>query len=125
FRALVPVGTLAARGRLPSAVLLRGLATFAFFAVDAYVSLLLVEWRGVPPAIAGVALTAATVSWTAGPWVQARYVARVGAAPFVGGGLAVVGLGLGGTALALSPAVPAFVAIPGLVLAGVGSRAAA
>ncbi|HYX11615.1 MAG TPA: MFS transporter, partial [Candidatus Acidoferrum sp.] len=94
YRALVPPGTLRARGRLPSAILLRGVATFAFFAVDAYVSLLLVEWRGVPLAIAGIALTGATVSWTAGSWVQARYVTRVGAARFVGVGLTTVVIGI-------------------------------
>ncbi|HTC85771.1 MAG TPA: MFS transporter, partial [Candidatus Acidoferrum sp.] len=57
YRDLVPVGTLRARGRLPSAILLRGIATFTFFSVDAYVSLLLVEWRGRTPSEAGIALT--------------------------------------------------------------------
>jgi MFS family permease len=120
FRALVPAGTLRAHGRLPSAILLRGLATFAFFAVDAYVSLLLVEWRGVQPVVAGIALTGATVSWTAGSWIQARSVAEVGAARFVGTGLAIVVIGIGATALVLSPAVPVFFVVPAFALAGLG-----
>jgi MFS family permease len=120
FRALVPRGTLRARGRLPSAVLLRGVATFTFFAVDAYVSLLLVEWRGVPPAIAGIALTGATVSWTAGSWVQARSVTRVGAARFVGVGLTTVVIGIALTTLVVIPAVPVIVVVPTFAVAGLG-----
>src|SRR6185312_322417 len=65
FVRLVPPGTLRAERGYPTAVLLRGLLTFAFFAIDAYVALLLVEVRGWSAAAAGIALTAATVSWTA------------------------------------------------------------
>ena len=39
FRRLTPAGTLRAVPGLPSAVLLRGFLTFAFFAADAYVAL--------------------------------------------------------------------------------------
>src|SRR5439155_17653064 len=120
FRTLVPAGTLRARGRLPAAILLRGLATFTFFSVDAYVSLMLVEWRGLTPAQAGLALTAATVSWTAGSWIQARSVGRVGSARFVGVGLAIVVLGIAATALVLSPAVTVWWSVPAFALAGLG-----
>ena len=46
---------------LPAAVLLRGVLTFMFFGVDAYVSLTLEEYRGLSAIAAGIALTAATV----------------------------------------------------------------
>ena len=46
LRRLTPAGTLRAARGLPAAVLMRGIITFAFFAVDAYVALALVEWRG-------------------------------------------------------------------------------
>ncbi len=120
FRSLVPPGTLRARGRLPAAILIRGVSTFAFFAVDAYISLALVTWRGTTPAEAGLALTAATVSWTAGSWIQARAVVRVGAARFVGVGLATVIVGIGATALVLVPAVPVLWAVPAFAIAGFG-----
>ncbi|MFI5226539.1 MAG: MFS transporter [Candidatus Limnocylindrales bacterium] len=120
FRSLEPAGALQAGGRLPSAVLLRGLATFSFFSVDAYVSLLLVDWRGTTPAVAGIALTGATVSWTAGSWIQARGVARYGPARFVGVGMAVVAAGIGATALVLLPSVPIAWAVPAFSLAGFG-----
>jgi MFS family permease len=120
FRSLVPPGTLRARGRLPAAILIRGMATFAFFAVDAYISLALVAWRGTTPAEAGLALTAATVSWTAGSWIQARSVVRIGAARFVGVGLATVVVAIGATSLVLLPAVPVLWAVPAFAVAGLG-----
>ena len=120
FRSLVPPGTLRARGRLPSAVLVRGFATFTFFAVDAYVSLLLVGWRGISPAEAGIALTAATVSWTVGSWIQARWIGRLGAARFVRTGLAITVLGIAATALVIVPSVPVGWAALAFALAGFG-----
>jgi MFS family permease len=96
------------------------MATFAFFAVDAYISLALVAWRGTSPAEAGLALTAATVSWTAGSWIQARSVVRLGAARFVGVGLATVIVGIGATSLVLMPAVPVLWAVPAFAIAGFG-----
>ena len=96
---LVPPGTLRAARGYPTAVLLRGILTFAFFAVDVYVALLLVEVRGWSAAAAGIALTAATVSWTAGSWTQARLSARlparaVRADRLPGGRAGLAGLGL-------------------------------
>ena len=78
FRRLTPAGTLRAARGLPSAVLLRGFLTFAFFAADAYVALALQEWRGTSATESGLALTAATLSWTGGAWVQARWIGRLG-----------------------------------------------
>ena len=72
LRRLTPAGTLVARPVLPAAVLLRGVLTCAFFGVDAFVALTLVGWRGISATEAGIALTAATIAWTAGAWIQAR-----------------------------------------------------
>jgi MFS family permease len=120
FRGLVPAGTLQARGRLPSAILMRGLATFAFFSVDVYVSLLLVQWRGLTPSEAGIALTAGTLTWTVGAWLQARWIGRLGPARFVGLGMTIVVVGIGAIALVLSPAVPVAWAVPAFGIAGFG-----
>ncbi len=76
LRRLTPPGTLVARPVLPAAVLLRGILTCAFFGVDAFVSLTLIEWRGLSATEAGLALTAATIAWTAGAWTQARGARR-------------------------------------------------
>jgi len=120
FARLTPAGTLAARPVLPAAVLLRGMLTFAFFCADAYVPLALVAVRGTDLATAGIALTAATIAWTAGAWTQERGVARFGARWFVGVGFAIVGLGITGTLLALVPAVPLFVGVVAWGVAGLG-----
>jgi MFS family permease len=101
-------------------VLLRGLLTFTFFAADAYVPLALVEVRGTSAAAAGLAFTAATLAWTAGAWIQARNVARLGARAFVGAGFAVVLGGLAVTAAVLVPGVPVVVGIAGWGVTGLG-----
>ena len=118
LRRLTPSGTLTAARGLPAAVLMRGIITFAFFAVDAYVALALVEWRGLRPAEAGIALTAATISWTAGSWTQARLSSRFAPERFVRIGLLVLVAGLATFELVLLPTVTPWIAIPTLALAG-------
>ena len=120
FARVAPPGTLRAARGYPTAVLLRGVLTFAFFTVDAYVALLLVQVRGWSAAGAGIALTAATVSWTAGSWTQARLSARVPHERFVRVGFPVVALGIAGLGLVLIPAVPAWLAVPVFAFGGYG-----
>ena len=120
FRALTPPGTLEAERGLPAAVLLRGVLTFTFFCADAYVPLALVGWRGLSPSIAGIALTGATLSWTAGAWVQARQIGRLGATRLVRSGFLVVVAGVASFALVLSPDVPVAVGLAAWTLAGLG-----
>lgn len=120
FHRLAPPGTLRAARGYPTAVLLRGFVTFAFFTIDAYVALLLVEVRGWSAAGAGIALTAATVSWTAGSWTQARLSARFAHEWFVRIGFPVVALGIAGLGLILIPAVPAWLAVPIFAIGGYG-----
>jgi MFS family permease len=118
LRRLTPSGTLTAARGLPAAVLMRGIITFAFFAVDAYVALALVEWRGLRPAEAGIALTAATISWTAGSWTQARLSSRYPPARFVRAGVVVLVGGIASFSLVLLPGVSPWVSIPTLAIAG-------
>jgi predicted MFS family arabinose efflux permease len=120
FLRLAPPGTLRAARGYPTAVLLRGVLTFAFFCVDAYVALLLVEVRGWSAAQAGIALTAATLSWTAGSWVQARLTSRFSHERFVMVGFPIVAAGLAGIGLILVPAVPAWLSVPIFAVAGFG-----
>lgn len=120
FRHLTPPGTLRAAPGLPAAVLLRGILTFAFFCASAFVSLALVEWRGLTLATAGIALTAATLSWTGGAWVQARQYTRVGARRLVTLGFLTVGAGILGFMAVLVPSVPVLVGIVAWGVAGFG-----
>jgi MFS family permease len=118
LRRLTPAGTLRAARGLPAAVLMRGILTFAFFAVDAYVALALVEWRGLSATQAGITLTAATVSWTAGSWTQARYAHRYPPERFVRMGLVVLVVGLASFSVVLLPDVSPWVSLPTFGLAG-------
>ena len=120
YRGLTPAGTLTARPGLPAAVLIRGLLTFAFFSVDAYVPLALIGWRGIDASAAGIALTVATLTWTVGAWIQARYIARLGPRRFVAWGFSLVLLAIAILALVLSPGVPVVVASLAWAIAGLG-----
>jgi MFS family permease len=120
FARLTPPGTLRAARGLPAAVLLRGILTFAFFCADAYVALALQEWRGTTAIVSGIALTAATLSWTAGAWIQARLIGRIGPRPLVRTGFVVVGAGILAFSAVLSPSVPIALGIVAWAIAGLG-----
>jgi MFS family permease len=120
FRGLAPRGTLVAAAGLPAAILLRGLLTFSFFGVDAYVPLLLVDIRGTSAAFAGLALTAATLTWTTGSWVQARRNDQWGARNLAALGFTTVAAGTAGTAIVLLPAISPLAGIVTWAIAGLG-----
>lgn len=120
FRQLTPEGTLRLARGYPSAVLLRGVLTFAFFTVDANVTLLLQEVRGWSALAAGVALSVPTLSWSFGAWYQSRHSARIGPERFVRYGFPMVAIGMAGVALALFEPIPAWVVLPFFGIAGLG-----
>ena len=120
LRRLVPPGTLRGQPGLPATILLRGVQTFAFFGAEAYLPLMLVSIRHEPLALAGLALTAATLAWTVGSWIQARLVGRQGPRRLLGAGLLCVATGIALTAFVLSPSVPVALAILSWSLTGLG-----
>jgi MFS family permease len=117
---LLPAGTLRARSGLPAAVLARGLLTFSFFGADTFVPLLLTSARGQSAVIAGIAVTAATVSWTAGAWFQARMAATWSSRRLVGAGFGILVCGIAVVAAALAPWTPIWVVVLGWLLGGLG-----
>lgn len=120
FLSLVPPGTMRLAPGMPAAVLVRGILTFAFFGADAYVSLTFQDVRDQETWVAGAALTAATVMWTAGAWIQERLVHRVGPRRLVGTGFGFVAVGIAGMFGALGP-LPVPVAIAVWSFAGLGT----
>ncbi len=120
LRRLLPAGTLAARAGLPAAVATRGLLTFAFFGADAFVTLAITTARHQSTVVAGIAVTGATVAWTAGAWVQARLSSRWPGRRLVRLGLIVILAGLAGMALTLQPAIPVAVGLAAWTVAGLG-----
>jgi MFS family permease len=120
LRQLVPAGTLRAKAGLPAAIATHGLLNLAFFGVDAFVPLAITNGRGQSATVAGLALTAATICWTAGSWVQAHFAARQSRRLVASVGLALIGVGIVGSAAALSPATPLMLALVAWGVAGLG-----
>ncbi len=120
YRALTPSGTLRARPVLPATVLTRGVVTYAFFSADAFVSLSMVAVRGTTARTAGLALASASLAWTAGSWIQARFSLRWGPARLVRLGGSLIGFGVLAMALALWPEVPIGVWVVANMLSGLG-----
>ncbi|MGH3259576.1 MAG: MFS transporter [Streptosporangiaceae bacterium] len=120
FRRLVPPGTLTVRSGLPATIASRGLLTFAFFGADAYVTLAVTAVKHRSPVVAGLAVTGATVAWTAGAWVQARLSDTWEGRRLVRTGLVIVLAGIAGMVLDLLPAVPVAEGIAAWTVAGLG-----
>ncbi len=117
---LLPAGTLGARPGLPAAVATVGLLSFAFFATEAFLPLALTAVRGQSMTVAGVTLTAATLSWTAGAWLQARLAERGSRRRLVAGGVLLLLGGVAGSATVLAPGVPIATAAIMWGVAGLG-----
>jgi MFS family permease len=120
MRRLTPPRYLSARPGLSATILSRSLLTCCFFAGDAYVPYAVVTVRHAPTTLAALALTASTLTWTAGSWVQARYIARWGPRRLVRPGECLVVIGLGIMCVILLPSVPPALAIVAWALAGAG-----
>jgi MFS family permease len=119
LRPLLPAHTLRARRGLPSVILLRGLVAATFFGTEVYIPYLLSSQFGLSPAIAGLALTAAGLTWATASWVQGRFPAishlasiRIGVVLMV----IAIALSLGTALFALNPVIQ----IVGWAFAGAG-----
>ncbi len=120
LRFVLPPGTLQVKAGLPAAIATIGLLSIAFFGGEAFLPLTLVSIRGQSTIFAGIALTAATLTWTTGSWVQAHLAPRQGRRMLVTIGLLAVALGLAGIASVLIPGIPAMVAIVAWGVGGLG-----
>ncbi|HEU0115964.1 MAG TPA: hypothetical protein VFQ80_14860, partial [Thermomicrobiales bacterium] len=120
LRQLLPPGALRARPGLPAAVLTMLLLNVVFFGIDAFLALSLVDVRGRSIAFAGLAFTAATITWTSGSWLQARLYGRVSRRALVRSGLTILLLGGALLTSILWRQVPVVVGIVGWGIAGLG-----
>jgi MFS family permease len=120
LRRLVPPGTLRVRPGLPATIACRGLLTFAFFGADAYVTLTITAIKHRTPVVAGLAVTGATLTWTAGAWVQARLSERWEGRRLVRAGMVIILAGIAGMVLLLQPGVPVAEGIAAWTVAGLG-----
>ena len=120
LRQVLPAGTLRAAPGLPAAIAAMGLLNLAFFGVDAFVPLALTTVRGLSIVTAGLALTAATLTWTAGAWMQARLARRMPPGSIAVLGLLVMLIGISATTATVAPVMPALLSIGTWGIAGCG-----
>jgi MFS family permease len=117
---LLPAGTLRAAAGVPAAVATQTLLNMAFFGVESFITLGLTEVRGLTSSVAGITLTATTITWTLGSWVQA-YLAPRGLRRQVSiAGLMLIVLGTLGFLAVLLPTVPSWLAPFAWGVAGLG-----
>jgi MFS family permease len=101
-------------------MLSRGLLTFAFFGADAYVTLTITTVRHHSTIAAGGVVTASTLAWTLGSWVQARLNDQWEGGRLVRVGLALILVGTAGMAWQLRDGVPLWEAYVAWSVAGLG-----
>ncbi|HZN13615.1 MAG TPA: MFS transporter, partial [Acidimicrobiales bacterium] len=117
---LLPAGTLRARPGLPAAVLLKGVLTFAFFGTDAYISLAVTDVRHHSVTVAGLALTAATLTWTTGAWIHAHRSGRVAPRTLIATGMTLIAIGIALMVVGLNASAPLAIIVLAWGVAGLG-----
>ena len=100
LRVILPAGSFRARPGLPATVATAFLATAAFFAADGFLPVILIRLRGQSLTVASLVITAATLAWVGGSFVQTRLVTRVQRRHLVSAGAltvvaGVIGVGAG------------------------------
>ena len=124
FGRLMPTGILRFARGLPSGILVRGLLAIGFLGCDAFLPLALTELRGFSVSQAGLVISAASLSWSLGSFLQARLDrldGGAGRARRMLGGLAVLLCGIVITTAGLvADAVPVAVVVAGWMIAGFG-----
>ncbi len=117
---LLPRGTLTAREGLPAAIAVLALVNFSFFAAEAFLPLALTQIRDTGTALVAASLTAGSLAWTAGSWLQARAARRIARRTLLRAGLGAQLAGVAGACAVLLPAVPPPSAVAFWALAGLG-----
>jgi MFS family permease len=120
LRRLLPAGTLTARAGQPAAVATAALVAAAFFGAEIFVPLAITDVRHRSTTAAGLVLTAATIAWTIGAWLQERVALRSSRRRLAGAGLCAMTAGIAATSSLVSDAVPAAAAMLSWGLAGLG-----
>ena len=108
------------RPGVPTAVLIRGLLTCAFGAVDAFLPLAITSLRGRSVVFASLAVSLTTLVWTAGAWLADRLGARTGEVRLVRAGLLLLAAGIGAELTLTLPGAPLGVGLAGAAAAGFG-----
>lgn len=100
-KALMPAGFLRMAAGIPAIIGMRGVIAGAFFAAEVYVPLALQEIRGASVVLSGGVLTAATVTWFAGSWIQGSHKLKYSRQQVLFAGVLMTALGIGLTPVAV------------------------
>jgi MFS family permease len=100
-KALMPTGFLRMAAGIPAIVGMRGVLAGAFFAAEIYVPLALQEIRGTSVALSGGVLTAATITWFAGSWLQGSHKLKYSRQQVLFTGVSLTSLGIALTPVAV------------------------
>jgi MFS family permease len=117
---IVPAGTFRAAPGLPAAAVAAFLLSAGFFAVDGFLPLMLTALHGLSVVEAGLVITGATLSWSAGSWWQSRRASVWSAGRLVTVGAQLVLAGTLAVAVGLLPGGPVIVVYVGWLVAGGG-----
>jgi MFS family permease len=91
-----------------------------FFSAEAFLPLSLTSLHGRSVTAAGVVLTVAALTWTAGSWVQARFMEQLGPRRLCATGLALVAAGVAGVGTLDWTSTPWWVGFVAWGVAGAG-----
>lgn len=117
---ILPAETLRSQPGLAAAIAVLALINFSFYAMEAFLPLVLTELRSVGTGLVATALTAGTLAWTGGTWLQDRTVQRLPRRQLLRGGIGCFIVGIGGVSCVLLPAVSPSLAVPAWALSGFG-----
>jgi MFS family permease len=120
LKRIVPAGTFRAARGVPAAAATAFVLSVGFLAIDAFLTLMLTEVRGLSIGQAGLAVTGATVTWAVGSAWQSSRADRMRLSRLLIVGAALVLAGGAGVAAALSTDVPLASAYVGWALVGFG-----
>lgn len=120
LRRITPPGTLVARPGLPAAAAAAFLASAAFVAMDGFLTLMLVNVRGLSLTRAGTIITGAAFAWAFGSWLQSRIVQRVGARWLTALGASSIALAAVLVSTGLVTSLPLWIAYVGWGFGGFG-----
>ncbi len=120
LRRLLPPGTFTAQPGWSAAVAVMAFATLSFFGAEAFLPFALNEIRDQSPTMGGLALTSATLTWTAASWVQAHRSGEWSRRTMVICGFLLVSVGVAIAGSTVSDGVPVVAAALGWGVAGFG-----
>jgi len=117
---IAPRGTLRAMPGMPATAAAAFLLSVSFLAMDAFLTLMLTQVRGLSLGTAGLVITVASITWAIGAWWQSNRAERLALSTLVGAGSGLLIAGEAAVASTLWLEMPLAVAYVGWGVVGLG-----